>query len=175
MVKSSYQNKNENTARAVGRGLPISTKQSIEICNLIRRKEVEKAKAALERVVDGKGAKGAIPFRKYTKVAHKKGIGPGKSPIKACKEILELLKEVEANAQYKGLSGELKIVHICANKSVTQWHFGRKRRRKTKRTNIEVVVEETKKKEEKGKKRMPKQKKAVEIKKEESEEKAEEK
>lgn len=139
----------ENRAKAVGRALPVSTKQAIEVCNFIKNMPLEKAKAFLGRVVEKKIA---VPARKIRKASHKKGIGPGRYPIKASKEILGLLNEVEANAQHKGLSGELKIAIICANKSSTSWHFGRKRRRKTKRTNIEIVVEEVKKKEIKQKK-----------------------
>ena len=154
MVKSSYQKKKENTARVVGSGLPISTKDSLEICNFIKRKNTKRVKADLEKVIDGKLV---IPFKKYTQVAHKKGVGPGKTPIKACKEFLSLVKEIEANAQYKGVSGDLKIVHACANKASTPWHFGRKRRRKTKRTNVEIIVEETKKKVQKEKKKAPKE------------------
>ena len=34
------------------------------------------------------------------------------------------------------------IIHICAHRAARPWHYGRQRRRKTKRTNVEVVVKE---------------------------------
>jgi outer membrane biosynthesis protein TonB len=69
-------------------------------------------------------------------------------------EIRKLLETVEANAQFKGLNtSDLKIVHISANNAGNVWRYGRFRRRKMKRTDIEVVEEESKNK--------PKNKEAV--------------
>lgn len=132
---------NEHRARAVGLLLPISTKKSIEICNFIRGKNIQKAKEILNNVID---MKKPVPFKRFTGGAgHKHGIGPGKYPVKACKEILSLVKLVEANAQHKGLdTSSLEIIHICAKKGPKSWHYGRKRRIAMKRTYIEIVVEE---------------------------------
>ncbi len=127
-------------AKASGTSLPVSTKQSIEICNFIRNKKLEKAKAILERVIEKKEA---IPFKRFgSDTGHKKGaIGAGRYPQKTAKEILKLLNSVEANAQIKGLNpDDLKIIQLIANKASAPWRFGRKRRRKAKRTHIEIIV-----------------------------------
>jgi large subunit ribosomal protein L22 len=139
---------NEHRARAVGLLLPISTKQSVEICKFIRGKKVQKAINMLSEVID---MKKPVPFNQFANGAgHKHGIGPGKYPVKACNEILKLVKLVESNAQHKGLNTSgLEIVHICAKKGPKSWHYGRQSRIAMKRTHVEIVVEEkeTKKKE----------------------------
>lgn len=146
---SSYSK--ENMARAIGKSLPISFKQSIEICNFIRNKDVVYAKNVLNRVIEKKTA---IPFRRFNdNMGHKKGIAAGRYPEKASKEILSLISLVEANAQFKGMnSSNLVIAHIIANKAATVMHYGRKRSRKAKRTNIEIIVKERAGKKEDGKK-----------------------
>ena len=47
--------------------------------------------------------------------------------------ILFTLKSAESNAEQKGLSSPLVIREILANQASRNWHFGRHRRRKTKR------------------------------------------
>ncbi|MBI4441151.1 50S ribosomal protein L22 [Candidatus Woesearchaeota archaeon] len=143
---------NEHTARAVGRSLPISTKFSVEICNHLRHRKLEDAKKILERVTM---LREAIPMKRYTfDLGHKPGsVGPGRYPVKACKNILELLDSVEANAQFKGLNTSLlQIVHICAHKASIPMHGGRRGGRKNKRTHLEVVVQETAEKPKEAKK-----------------------
>jgi len=132
---------NEHRAKAVGLLSPISAKQGVEICNFIRGKDTQKAKDILNEVID---MKKPIPFKRFTEGAgHKHGIGPGKYPVKACKEILKLIKLVEANAQHNGLdTSSLVIVHICAKKGPKSWHYGRQSRIAMKRTHVEIVVEE---------------------------------
>jgi len=138
----SYQEyKKDNMAKAIGRSVPISIKQSIEICNLIRGKTLGKVKILLNDVIKERQA---VPFRRFNSdVGHKNKIGPGRYPKKASKEILDLVNLAEANAQFKGLNtSNLEITHINANKASTVTRFGRKRSRKAKRTNIELVVKE---------------------------------
>jgi large subunit ribosomal protein L22 len=130
----------DNQARAAGLNLDVSTKQCVEICKYLRNKTLQDAKAILEAVILKKRA---IPFPKYTEGAgHKKGIGPGKYPVKAASLILKIFKSVEANAQTKGLSSNLKIVHMNAHQAARPWHYGRLRRVKMKRTHVEVIVQE---------------------------------
>ena len=130
-------------SKIVGRSLPVSTKFSVEICNFIRKKKVEDAKQILSKVADGKMA---IPFKRFNRdLSHKKGMGPGRFPKKAVEEILQLLESVEANAQFKGINtADLYISHICAHLASRPWRYGRQRRRKAKRTHIEIVVQEKK-------------------------------
>lgn len=129
-------------ARAIGTALPISFKQSVEICRFIKNRNVNDAKKLLQNVVEKKVA---IPFRSYNfDLGHKKETGPARYPEKASKEFIKLIENVEANAQFRGLNtSNLKIAHVSAHKAGKAWHFGRKSRRKMKRTNVEIIVEET--------------------------------
>ena len=131
-------------ARALGIALPISMKKTVELCDFIRGKELPKALSLLEGVLDERVA---IPFRRYAKggTGHKPGIGPGRYPKKACLEVIKLLKQAEANARNKGLDATALVVNsILAKKGAQAWHFGRQRRRRMKRTHVEVVVTEAK-------------------------------
>ena len=129
-------------ARAMGVGLPISTKKTVEIASFVRGRPLAKVVALLEGVADEKVA---IPFRKYAKggTGHKPGIGPGRYPKKACVEVIKLLKHAEANAKGKGLDvTKLVVSAIVAKKGAQSWHFGRQRRIRMKVTHLEVVVSE---------------------------------
>lgn len=136
-------------ARAVSMALPISVKQSVEICNYIRNKNVSSAKKMLQDVIEKKAA---VPFKRYNfDLGHKTKIGPARYPEKASKEFIKLIDNVEANAQFKGLNtSNLVIAHASAHKAGKAWHFGRKSRRRMKRTNLEIVVEEKSKTESKA-------------------------
>ncbi len=144
----TFRNYNkEHMARAVGMALPISFKQSVEICSFIRNKNVIQAKKMLQQVIDKEAA---VPFRRYNwDLGHKKAIGPGRYPMSASKEFIRLIESVESNAQFKGINtSNLIIAHITAHKAGKAWHYGRKSRRKMKRTNVEIFVEEKSKTEE---------------------------
>lgn len=134
----------ENTARAIGRDLPISTKQSIEICNYIRGDKIGRAKAKLADAMNGRLA---IPFKRFTKdMGHKKNMAAGKYPKNACNRILDTIASAEANARSKGLNADnLIIKSIVANKAARPYRYGRRRRVKMKRTHIEVILSEAKK------------------------------
>ena len=140
----------EKDVAAVGITLPISTKQSIEICAAIRGKKLERAKVVLSNAINEVEA---IPFKRFTDgVGHRKGkMTNGRYPKKACTQILALVNSAQANAQFKGLnSADLIVRHISAQKGPNTPRYGR-RRRLAKRTTIEVVLTETevKKKEDK--------------------------
>ncbi|MEK6800502.1 MAG: 50S ribosomal protein L22 [Nanoarchaeota archaeon] len=140
----------ENTAKAMGISLPISTKQAVEICNFLRGKTTEQSKNILKDVINKKAA---IPFKRYNRdMGHKTGMAAGRYPKNASSQILKLLESVEANAQNKGLAPPFKITKLLANKAAKQWHYGRHLRTKMKKTHVEIVVEETEKKENKTKK-----------------------
>ncbi len=136
----------EHMAKAMGRNLPISFKQTVETCNFIRGKNVAYAKGALKKISEKKMA---MPFKRFNSdMGHKKKIGAGRFPLKVSKELISLLETVEANAQFKGLNtSNLTITHICSHKGGKAWHYGRKRRREMKRTNVEIIVAEKTKKE----------------------------
>lgn len=136
----------EHVAMAMSRGLPISLKKAVEACRFIRGKNVNEAKEILKKVSEKKMV---VPFKRFNKdLGHKKGEGPGRFPVNVVNALRKLLETAEANAQFKGLNtSNLTIMHICSHKGGKAWHFGRKRRRQMKRTNVEVVVEEKAKKE----------------------------
>ncbi len=140
----------ESTAHARGKDLRVSYKNSIEVCNAIRGMAVEDAKQLLENV---KAKKTPIPFRKHKgHIAHRKGerFGPGKYPVNAAKAVLDLLHDVENNAEYKGLDPEnMYIVHVSAYRGrVFQGWRPRARGRSspwnTVTTNIELIIQERK-------------------------------
>ena len=138
--KYAFKSDKENVVKVVGRDLGISTRNSIEICSHIKGMEVKKARNLLEKVMKKESA---IPFKRFTEGAgHKRGMGSAKYPLRASHQFLFLLKALEANAQNKGLSSELKIIHACAQKAAEPLHYGRKRRIKMKRTHVEIAAEE---------------------------------
>ena len=140
--KYSLKEIGENSAKAVGINLGISTKVAIEICNHIRGRKVSVSKKILNEAIE---LKTAIPFTRFTDgVGHRRGkIGAGRYSPTASKAILEIIESAEANAQYKGFNTtNLVIKHLSAQKGAGQWRYGRKRRQKMKQTHIEVVVEE---------------------------------
>ncbi len=132
--------KEEDLVRAAGRDLSISAKQAIELCAYIRNKPVEWAKARLENTLKKQEA---IPFKRFTNGAgHKRGIGPGKYPEKTARQFLKLLNTLEANAQNKGLSSRLIIIHACAQRASRPMRYGRKRGIAMKRAHVELAAEE---------------------------------
>ncbi|MDY6789330.1 MAG: 50S ribosomal protein L22 [Candidatus Nanohaloarchaea archaeon] len=84
-------------AKARGVNLSVSRKHCVEIGRFIKGDSVEKAKNKLERVIDKELA---VPYTKYNSdLAHRKGgKGPGRYPVNASEEVLELLKSAEQNA-----------------------------------------------------------------------------
>jgi len=128
-------------ARAIGVELPISFKQSVEICSFIESRSIGDAKKLLQNVAEKKLA---IPFKRYNHdLGHKKKVGPARYPENASLEFIKLLENAESNAQFKGLNtSKLVIEHISAHKAGKSWHFGRQSRRRMKRTTLQIVVKE---------------------------------
>ena len=124
--------------------MPIAFKTSVEICSFLRYRPVKKAKAILEQVILKKQA---IPFKKFrTETPHRRGkMAEGRYPLAASKEILKLLKSVESSALHQGLSSQLIIQEMKANKGPLQWHAGRQRRTRHKRTHVLIRVGEEQK------------------------------
>jgi large subunit ribosomal protein L22 len=164
MANYKYATKvNEHMAKALLSAEAISTKHSVEICNMIRGLPLSKAKKMLEEVV---AMKRAVPFKRYNdNVGHRKGgMGPGRYPIKATTKILALLNTVGANAQVKGLDIDALIIkHICSHMASRPMRMGRHRGRVSKRSHVEVVVIESPdlKKEKKPKKEIKKEAKTI--------------
>ncbi len=130
-------------AIAMGISLPISTRQSVEICNVLRGKTSDKGKKILELVIN---MKTPIPYKRYMHgVGHRSGkLAAGRYPQKASSYILSVLKNAESSAANKGLVAPFMIKEIIANQAARSWHLGRQRRRKTKSTHIKIVLAEIK-------------------------------
>jgi large subunit ribosomal protein L22 len=156
----------EYTAKAVGISLSVSPKQCIEICKFIRGRKLQLAKSILNSVINKRAV---VPFTRFNRdMGHKTKMCPGRFPVKASSEILKVLLLAESNAQDKGLNADnLTIVHICAQRGPGQLHYGRKRSRKMKRTNIEVILEEKveESKKEKSKEQQKKEENVTQLKK----------
>ncbi|MCF7866509.1 50S ribosomal protein L22 [Candidatus Woesearchaeota archaeon] len=156
--KYAFKELEENMARAMVKDATISTKTSIEIASFLRGKTTKKALAILNRVLKKTTA---IPFKRFTDgVGHRAGvgIGAGRFPQKGSEEFIALIKNVEANAQTKGLSDNLKIIHLVVQRGSNQYHMGRQRRRRYKRTHLEIVVQEMEEVKEEVKKAQSKKK-----------------
>lgn len=132
-------------AQAVARGvsLPISLKESVEVCKYIKGKPLDKAKNVLEMAIN---LQRAIPFTRFNRdMGHKKGIAAGRFVPKTCSTILKLIKSAEGNAAFKGLNtSNLVVYQIFANKAAKPWRFGRHKRRKQKRAHVTVILMEQK-------------------------------
>ncbi len=98
-----------HVAESVGTNLSISNKHAREILRFIKGLNVDKAIKRLEMV---KEHKIAVPFNRFnTKIGHRKGIGPGRFPEKACDALILVLKNAKNNALNKGLQEEKLIIH----------------------------------------------------------------
>ncbi|MBU1203627.1 MAG: 50S ribosomal protein L22 [Nanoarchaeota archaeon] len=121
------------------KGIPISTKDAINIARFIRGKELKITISKLNTILDKKSS---LPHLKYPgSTPHKKGkVMAGSYPLKAIKEMLKLLNSVEANARNKGMIAPFIINHIKADKGELQWHYGRQRRHRRKNTYVEITL-----------------------------------
>jgi len=115
------------------------------VCANIRGKSVEKAEELLE-----KAARKEMPIH-YTKhnkkLGHRGEIGgkKGRYPVKSVKLVQQVLKNAVANANTRGLLGDLKVVHASANKQDIYPRIaprGRWRRNNYETARIEIVVRE---------------------------------
>ena len=168
-------------ARAQLYDVEASYKDLGEVCANIRGLSSDDAQKLLAKV-----SKGEFPiwFRKHSKkMGHRSEIGgkKGRYPMKCAKFVLQVLKNAVANANTRGLLGELEVIQAAANKQDSYPRIapkGRWRRSNYITARIEIVLKEVAeaKPEEKEKKKAVLQKKAAEKRKvrEEAEKAAEE-
>ena len=128
------------------RDVDVSYKEMVELLDVIRGKKLSEARRILEDIAE---MRRPIPFRRhYGKVGHRRGMGPGRYPVKAARKVLALLDNVENNAEFKGLDVDnLWIVHIAAHKGMTIKRympraFGRSTPKIKQLVHVEVAVEE---------------------------------
>lgn len=136
----------DTTAKARAKDQPISPKFAREVAGMIRGMKVETAIMKLEEVI---AMEKAVPLKRYNKrVSHKKGVGPGRYPVKASKSILAVIQSASSNAEYKGLSpSNMAITTITIARGQTiPGHRPRAQGRATQwnqeTANIEVIIEE---------------------------------
>ncbi|RQG91344.1 50S ribosomal protein L22 [Natrarchaeobius halalkaliphilus] len=108
----------ETTARAMLRERHMSHKHSKEIARELKGRTIDDARAYLQDVIDGERS---VPFRSHNSgVGHRSDIDgwdAGRYPEKVSNEFLELLENVEANADHQGFDGaSMEIVHVAAHK-----------------------------------------------------------
>ncbi len=130
-------------ARACKRYVRISWKACVEIGKVIKGMKVDKARRLLQDVIE---MKRSIPFTRFTEGAgHKTGAGPGRYPVNAAREILDLINSAVKNAEYQGLdSSRLYIKSFLVMKAPTFYRPRRSplRGQKRKNVHISVVLEE---------------------------------
>lgn len=143
-VDYSAQYDPANTAKAMAYEINVSPKHCIEILREIRGKKLSSAKAYLEEVI---AKKRSVPFKRFNRnVGHKRhqtGWDAGRYPVKACGEILTVIKNAEANAEYKGLDTDnMRVIHAASKRGhVTRGMMPRAMGRATD-WNIETVTVE---------------------------------
>jgi len=132
----------EHMSRAALLFADISYKNALAVCKVLKNKNLQQAKRILGQIVKKKMP---VYYGRYNReIAHKTGIGPGRYPVKIALRLTDLLNQVEANAQNKGLNtSQLKIIHISVKRAHIPPHYGRRRGLRMKRAHVEVVVEES--------------------------------
>lgn len=132
-------------ARARVEGVDASFKDLVEVCGNIRRRPVDQAIKFLEEAADGKRP---ILFRSSNRhLGHRRELGgkKGRYPKKSAKIVLGALRSALANAQHKGLSEELIVMHACANKVSTYMRYSSKGRRNPsvlETARVEIILKE---------------------------------
>jgi len=150
-----YPNVGERVARALGRELRISLKESVEIAKVIKGMKLDEAIEYLERVVRKEAS---VPYTRHRKqIAHRRGVNSqfqewrtpvGRYPVKAARYILKVLRNARNNAENHGMDPEkLVIIHAAAHKGrVLKRYMPRAFGRATPwfsiTTNFEVIVKE---------------------------------
>ena len=104
--------------RSSRREADVSPKAAREVCTSIKGMRLKKAQNFLGEV---SSLKRSVPFRRHKKeVAHRSSsdkFHSGKYPVKAAKEVLQGLENLEANAEFKGLDPErLTIIHASVSR-----------------------------------------------------------
>jgi len=128
-------------AKAAGNNMRVSWKHCTEIGRFIKGDTVEKAKNKLERVAEEELA---VPATKFdSNAGHVSGQGKGRYPVKAAKEVLQLVENAEANAENQGLNPEaLEVQKFITNQGESIRTPKRHRGRSIKSAHVKIVVGE---------------------------------
>lgn len=135
-------------ARASIREKDMSHKHAREIGVAIKGMGVEAARDYLNAVINKERA---VPFRRYKEqVGHRSdpGVMAGRYPEKAASEILKLLDNLEANAEFRGMDlDRMEIINVTVHKGRLMKRFmpramGRATPRNDARIHVEIVAKE---------------------------------
>jgi large subunit ribosomal protein L22 len=133
--KTSASHPKKEEAVAYGRNLHASKKHCIYISSFIKNKSIDKAIQDLQLVIEKRKA---IPFK--GEIPHRKGMMSGRYPVKASKQIINILKALKGNSIINGLDlQKTKISIASANWSSRPL---RSNSRSFKRTNIILKAKE---------------------------------
>ena len=96
--------------------MDVSPKTAREVCKAINGMLLNDAKEYLESV---KEKRAPVPFRRFKRgSAHRSdinGFHAGAYPVKAATKVLEVVSNLEANAEFKGRDlDRMKIIHAAA-------------------------------------------------------------
>ena len=132
------------SSRALMIEADISPKHAVEVCRAVRGMMVEDALTFLDDVI---ALKTPVPFKRYNKrVAHRKGIGPGRFPKKAAGTIKKAIESAKNNAEFDGKDTDtMYISTISASRGrVTEGYIARAQGRSTpfnhETVNIEIII-----------------------------------
>ncbi|SOV18290.1 60S ribosomal protein L17, putative [Plasmodium sp. gorilla clade G2] len=122
MVKYAKKIRNlGKCAKGAGVDLRVHFKNTYEAARAIRRMKLLEAKKYLNDVIEKKRC---VPFRKFnggvgrTNQAKEFNHTQGRWPVKSCKFLLNILDNVQANAESRNLDvSKLKLIHVMVNKA----------------------------------------------------------
>ncbi len=124
----------------------ISLKDAVNIAHNLRGMKLSSAKDLGERVLRKESP--IKYFRYLDSVSHRKGNGPGRYPVKAMKVFMDLLSNVEANAEFKGMQVEnlvLRVISATKGGMIKRYRpkaYGRAGQFFKDQINIEAIVVE---------------------------------
>ncbi|GAW82061.1 60S ribosomal protein L17 [Plasmodium gonderi] len=108
-------------AKGAGMDLRVHFKNTYETARAIRRMKLLDAKKYLNDVIEKKRC---VPFRRYnggvgrTNQAKEFGHTQGRWPTKSCKFLLNVLDNVQANAEARNLEvSKLRLIHVMVNRA----------------------------------------------------------
>ncbi len=117
-VSYSVEVDDEITSRAMGREIPMSFKDAVEICRHIKGMDYLEAVNALRQVISEEQP---IPIKKHnTDVGHSskiEGWDAARYPERVSREILDIIENAAGNADYQGMNPDgMYVKHIAAHK-----------------------------------------------------------
>lgn len=126
MSRYAYNPDPKKSAKTFGRGSRISQRSSNVVCSKISGMSLDKGRSFLMNLL-----------------IQKESIG-GKYYTNVTKELLNLLRSAESNAEFKGLDPGKLMIHASAHTGFTFYRPRNWKRRMEKRkiTNVQLVLEE---------------------------------